>query len=450
MVPFRGAFFIPANFGRYIFPYFSISFASPWIKYKKNKIFFAGYDTISMYGKAGCINLFWGSRVHKTEKKVLRINALLNVAIDSFALAILLVIYLNFRRGGKSYLPDYRLFWSLIVTDALICVLDIGMFLLDGKTGFAFRQAYLADTAAYYILNPMLCALWYFYIDYHIFRSVERLKKIILPMLLPAIASAVLSVTSIFNGFLFYIDDANVYHRGSGFLVMASIAFFYIVYTLCFALYHQKRMPKASFAPVLIFAFPPVIGGVLQTIFYGFSLIWPGVTLSILIIFINIQNDQLYRDYLTGVFNRRQLDRYMQFPISHGPDSLLAGIMLDLNSFKMINDRYGHSAGDDALQHTAGILKRTFRKNDFIARYGGDEFIVLATVRDKDDLQRAIGRLRANVDSFNALSSLPYSISLSIGFAVFDPASHSSMQSFISHLDALMYKDKQMHKTSAH
>lgn len=380
---------------------------------------------------------------------MLRINALLNVCIDSFALSILLVIYLGVRRSSSSRLLDYRLFWALIVSDALICALDIGMLLLDGKAGSAMRLFYLTDTVLYYILNPVICAVWYFYTDYHIFRSAERLKKLALPILLPAIVSAVLSVVSVFNGILFYIDNANVYHRGPGFLVMAFIAFFYIVYTLCFALYNQKLMPKSSFAPVLAFAVPPVIGGVLQAIFYGFSLIWPCVTVSILIIFINIQNDQLYRDYLTGLYNRRQLDRYLQFPLSQITTGVLAGIMMDLNSFKMINDIYGHSAGDEALQQTADILKKTFRKNDFIARYGGDEFIVLAAVRDKDDLQRAVGRLRSAVDMFNMLSSLPYSISLSIGFELYNPDSHPSLQNFLRHLDTLMYKDKQNYANDA-
>jgi diguanylate cyclase (GGDEF)-like protein len=375
---------------------------------------------------------------------VLRIDALLNTSIDSFALAILLVIYLNFRHSSsKPYLPDYRLFWSLVFADTLIIFLDISMYLLDGRTTSFARELYPVITLVYYFLNPLICAIWYFYADYHIFRSAERLKKMVFVMMLPTLANAVLSIMSVFNGFLFYFDSANVYHRGSGFLIMAALSFFYLAYTSVFILYNQKRIAKPFFNSVLIFAIPPVIGGILQSIFYGFSFIWPAVTLSILIIFINIQNDQLHRDYLTGVFNRRQLDRYIQLPQHFNAGARFAGIMIDLNSFKIINDLYGHSAGDDALRHTADILKKTFRKNDFIARYGGDEFIIMASVRDKDDLQRAIGRLRGNVNAFNALNSLPYSISLSIGFDLYDPAAHSSVQNFIHHLDTLMYQDKQ-------
>lgn len=319
------------------------------------------------------------------------------------------------------------------------------MWLLDGRVGLYFIEANLFVTAAYYVLTPVICILWYLYVDYFIYRSESRLKKILLPLTIPAAINAVLSVLSVFNANLyFYIDASNAYHRGNLFFLMASISFFYLIYAFTLIIIKHKTIPKRDLLPLLFFAAPPFFGAVFQTFVFGFSLIWPCVSISILIIYINIQNEQLHKDYLTGLFNRRQLDNYLQYALQNFGDDLLAGIMIDLNAFKMINDIYGHAAGDEALQHTADILKKSFRKNDFIARYGGDEFIVLAVFREKIDLFHAIDRLKENVDKFNQQHIVSYKISLSMGYDFYSRQSEEPFTEFLKHLDDLMYQDKMM------
>jgi diguanylate cyclase (GGDEF)-like protein len=198
------------------------------------------------------------------------------------------------------------------------------------------------------------------------------------------------------------------------------------------------------FLPLLVFIIPPLIGGIFQTLFFGVSLIWICVTLSILIIFINIQNSQLYTDYLTGLYNRRSLDSYLQQRAQNMGNKSLAGIMIDLNSFKAINDEYGHHIGDQALQQTAEILKKTFRKgDDFIARYGGDEFIVLLSAVDRYRLDHDVERLKEKVKQFNAQNIFPFSISLSVGYDYYPPEPESTASDFLTHIDRLMYQDKQ-------
>ncbi len=108
-------------------------------------------------------------------------------------------------------------------------------------------------------------------------------------------------------------------------------------------------------------------------------------TLSLLIIYINIQNTQLYKDYLTDLYNRRQFDNYIRAKINSSNNKRIAGFMIDIDSFKKINDVYGHDYGDTALKSTAKILRDTFSDNDFIARYGGDEFVVVVELNDDDD-----------------------------------------------------------------
>ncbi|MDF3001756.1 MAG: diguanylate cyclase, partial [Bacillota bacterium] len=264
-----------------------------------------------------------------------------------------------------------------------------------------------------------------------------------IPMLAPAAVNAALSLASIFNGHMFYLDAANIYYRGPLFPLMAVISLFYLVYAMILIVAKKHLLEKREFFTMLVFGIPPLVGGVVQSLVYGLSLVWICATFSALIIFINMQNNQLYTDHLTGLFNRRQLDSYLRQNSQAMENGMLAGVMIDLNSFKQINDQYGHNIGDQALQHTAEILTKTFRERDFVARYGGDEFLILMIIHDRKVLETAVQRLKENAQRFNDQSEAPYQISLSVGYDCRSLESEQAMNDFLKHIDQLMYEDKQ-------
>jgi diguanylate cyclase (GGDEF)-like protein/PAS domain S-box-containing protein len=84
-------------------------------------------------------------------------------------------------------------------------------------------------------------------------------------------------------------------------------------------------------------------------------------------------------DSLTGLLNRREMERRMQTALENAviDRSTLAVVMIDLDGFKNINDRFGHGAGDDFLRHVGSSLRESLRAGDLIARFGGDEFLVM-------------------------------------------------------------------------
>jgi diguanylate cyclase (GGDEF)-like protein len=111
------------------------------------------------------------------------------------------------------------------------------------------------------------------------------------------------------------------------------------------------------------------------------------------------ERDALRRDALsdpvTGVANRRSLLARAEYEIARHQRAghTFALVMLDLDGFKQLNDRFGHAAGDDLLCDVAGALRRAMRAQDTVARFGGDEFCVLAPETD----ERGTARLAAKV-----------------------------------------------------
>ena len=97
--------------------------------------------------------------------------------------------------------------------------------------------------------------------------------------------------------------------------------------------------------------------------------------------------------------------------------------MIDVDDFKRINDELGHAVGDEALWHTADILRGVFGKDPvFLARYGGDEFAVLGDWFGQEQIEEAIARIQEGIERFNKEGQLPLQLSMSIGYAFWHEA----------------------------
>lgn len=155
-------------------------------------------------------------------------------------------------------------------------------------------------------------------------------------------------------------------------------------------------------------------------------------------------------DPLTGLMNRRGFFNFAEKQIELVKRSRrnLSILFLDVNEFKKINDTLGHKAGDQALLDIADILKKTLRSSDIIARMGGDEFTVLIIEPQSHDIEKIINKkIHNGLKTFNAEMKRKYGLSVSMGFAHFDPLNPSSMDELLAKADVLMYEDKQQRKS---
>ncbi len=141
-------------------------------------------------------------------------------------------------------------------------------------------------------------------------------------------------------------------------------------------------------------------------------------------------------DTLTGIPNRRALDEMLdrELHTSDRYDTPFAFMILDLDDLKKINDSGGHSLGDLALKRFANVLRRTARKGDIVARYAGDEFVVVMTKTDRDAAQRGVERVQAALRR-NGLQS-------SIGVSMF-PLDGTEGQTLFFAADEALYHAKQ-------
>jgi diguanylate cyclase (GGDEF)-like protein len=152
------------------------------------------------------------------------------------------------------------------------------------------------------------------------------------------------------------------------------------------------------------------------------------------------------RDQLTGLYNRRGFlalgERQLKLGRRSGREILL--FFADVDGLKQINDELGHAEGDLALVRAAQVLEKTFRDSDVIARFGGDEFAVLALEVSGHSESTIRARLEQSLRELNARHSR-YKLSISLGAVRFDPTSRrspTSIEQLMIRADEAMYEEK--------
>lgn len=159
--------------------------------------------------------------------------------------------------------------------------------------------------------------------------------------------------------------------------------------------------------------------------------------------------ENLYmRDPLTGLFNRRGMQRFGKQLLNEACrcSERLAVVCADIDGLKPINDMYGHEAGDNAILQAANALSCSFGEKAVCTRTGGDEYSVILICTDEEMICRAIAMVDEYLDNYNSMSGLPYKVSCSCGYHIIMPTRGDSMDSLIKAADTEMYKKKQERK----
>ena len=168
--------------------------------------------------------------------------------------------------------------------------------------------------------------------------------------------------------------------------------------------------------------FPLVIApfGVLQLTMLNAPLFCFGCTINMLLFYLNNTADQISVDPLTRLNNRNQLHHYLSQDAAHRANGLREFVvMVDANDFKQINDTYGHAEGDRALVLIADALKdaiRILKEAPFLARYGGDEFILIVRTADESELPALRRKIRRRLREACEKASTPYTLYVAVGF----------------------------------
>ncbi len=156
-----------------------------------------------------------------------------------------------------------------------------------------------------------------------------------------------------------------------------------------------------------------------------------------------------HTDEATGLYNKRRLFERLDMEIARAKryGEILGCLMIDIDDFKLINDTYGHPAGDQILRQIGALLQRSLRVTDFIARYGGEEFTVLLPRTNSAGAYRAAENLRSTFMSHEfVLPNATVRLTVSIGVTCCSTFDHLDAQQIIFLADSALYRAKRSGK----
>ena len=254
------------------------------------------------------------------------------------------------------------------------------------------------------------------------------------------VVHALLELSSIFTGSIFYVDAQNVYHHGSFYWVytaacLFTIGFFFVRGTQAF-----KRYQHSGGALIWFITLYLVAGILVQEVNKTLKITWLTVGISAIMLY-KVYGDVIQQvDGLTELINRWGYENYLSRFQGKG-----AILFLDVDRFKEVNDTYGHAAGDTCLKAIAGCIRKTFSPYGKCFRVGGDEFCVVLEKRTNEVdglLQQLSEEMKVQrVEQPN----LPF---VSAGYVVFDTAL-KNINDAVKEADAEMYTaKKRAHETA--
>ena len=374
------------------------------------------------------------------------------VEIDCICLFALIFVVRNMRRKSGLISSSKYIYFAGYVT-MLVIIADILSLLLEGRYLGPLNRSRLFNyviNIVYYLGSVGSSFLWFLHVEYTIDDKFWSKKKHIRIALIPSYFSAIFCFMSIFNGVYFTIDADNHYVRGPLFFVNNAICFLYAFVCCGHAFASSYRasdyMKKKQYRLLACYILFPVLFSLIQMFLPHVPTILVGMTIPVIYIYTELLDLQISTDYLTNLNNRNQLMRYLDMRMANpSKEKDLYLFVLDVDSFKKINDEFGHAEGDQALRKTADILRGAAKKfGGFVARYGGDEFTYVVELEKPE----TVGAIKAYFESEPAAVSKnqPYALGLSVGCAKYKPS--LKIQELLSLADEDMYKTKTMRKKS--
>lgn len=357
--------------------------------------------------------------------------------------AFLVVFLLLYRiRIAQTNQFDEKAYNFMLIVAFIATINETLSFIIDARPGFIFHiLQYISNTISS-ASSGIIGYCWCLFVEYHIHRNFARIKKKSRILAIPLIIATILIFINLLGtGIIFDISKENVYTRGPMNFILYIFVFVYYIESIYTVQKAKNDSILVEFFPIYFFIIPCMIGTMIQGFFFGISTIWLCVAIAFIIVYIEIQISISFIDDLSGLYNRKYMNHYLN-KLQNNKPKRVYGFLMDINDFKTINDIYGHLKGDQSIIQFGKILQHSIDKDSVAIRMGGDEFVIFAILKSNEEALALKKHIEQNVRQFNIHSKEPFHLSFSIGMAKYS----GNIETFLSSMDDSMYEAKNMHR----
>lgn len=371
------------------------------------------------------------------------------IQANIFPIAALLVVMNNLKRD-MSFSWRRHCLETIMKLTVCIMIFNVVCWCLNGREGNLAKGILWVGNTAYYVFMLYMAFLWFLYVYDKVTNGNGQMGISMFVKAIPLVISLVILAAGVVRPLIFYIDAENLYQRGPLHILSTVVAAGYIFVACILAfvgmLRTQEREERRQYGYLVLFGVFPLVGGIVQMFLYGTDLLWPMTSVALVMVYINIQQQNVSRDSMTGLNNRRRLDQYIAaLSKEHIKEPLCYSIM-DIDYFKEINDNFGHQTGDKVLCLVANALKKVYgNTRSFIARYGGDEFVIISRGFDSEQAEHYRGRLERMIKDIECEELENGGLEISMGCAYYGEEGCKQVRDMMELADMRMYDIKNEH-----
>lgn len=379
-------------------------------------------------------------------------QTLLYIEVNLLCLLIIMLVLIKVRMGNDL---RNRQFWfsAVLLANILASLLDILWVLVNlGSLQVAPFGSFCIN-AAYYLMASLGSFCWFIYSERVQNSRIVSTRRGMVLCALPLAVSLILVLSSYWTGWALSIDAQGGYHRGDLYIVQFLIVYGYGLVTATHALINAFKKEnfavRSQYLSLTYFAILPLLFITLQAFNPNVPLTCVGVAVALLWVYLDMQEQKISLDPLTQLNNRTELAKYVAHRMRHHDTSqTLCLYIVDIDHFKAINDTYGHVEGDRALQRVAEALRHCCTEGScFVARYGGDEFVMVRESAHACDASEANDRLNTEIARIGKREQAGYAMQVSVGAASYSDKI-LTLQDFIHEADKELYRVKAARRTS--
>ncbi len=378
-----------------------------------------------------------------------QLNSALYLEINLFS--IILVAIIAVRTRGISQMVAQRNFTMALYTLIVFFASDTLWILIENGTLPFSRFWLLATKDVYFFFTSLMCFAWFVYFEYLQNSPLVKSKKQLTYSGVFVLLQLILIIINKFTGILYFVNDNNEYMRGPLFLSLYVLSYIYVIFTCgrAFIGSFKATGKNSRITLIKLASFPilPAIGGLVQFGYPKLPMVCGTLSITVLLLYLDWTTQLISVDPLTGLNNRKQLINAYDHLIKNNAndDVPIYLLMIDANKFKQINDTYGHIEGDAALVRIADSLRKgcvPLKRRANIARYGGDEFVIVVKAESDDVINDLVTRIREELKKLNDMAKSPYEVTVSIGIARAGEHEVLPLEQLAHRADEKLYEEK--------
>lgn len=353
--------------------------------------------------------------------------------------AIMLCIVLIYARKGN-LLPTFKNIafqYCLSITFVSVITNICSTMLLEHyqEVPFALNMAILV---VYFLSTPLMGGVYFIYTLANVYeKEKEKIIRYAKIACIPALVYVFAVLINPITNDLFYFDTVNGYRQGSWISLTYVVFYIYVLLSVIIVWIHRNKMDRTVCYILGVFPFISSIVILFQYCYPSYILTGTAATSALLIIYLYLQNKQMFTDTLTSLLNRQEFNKMIDLKVKdHHAFSV---IVLSLKDFKFINDKFGQESGDEILLQICQYLKHLLPRQ-MLYRYGGDEFAII--FNDEIQMKASMDDIISRMKTPWIVQDMELKLNYAIGGILF-PTVASTREEIIKGLEYAVSKAKQ-------